>query len=527
MSTNPSNRSRRWRVGALVAAAVMVGAGVTYAAIPNSSTGRVTACYTTSGSRAGLLRVIDQQAGQKCLPGEKSINWQTNGMRFMGVYSAAVTYSKDDVVTYQGSSWVSTTTNKGFAPVSSTRWKVLAAKGTNGTNGTNGAPGADGATGPQGDPGTTGAQYGRTITQLNTVASGLSGDSLAMTMKADGTPVFVFTDATAPHDLEVVSCFDLTCGTSTTTPQVDAGGTGTRPINPSITIGPDGNPRITYLDDLTGELHVLACTDPDCATPVSNTNTGIVAAAGSTTQITIAPDGSSGIVFVDTTGKVGFTTCVSADCTGLGDAVPVFVDTLLGGARPSLTYNGLGLPVIAYQVTNPTPSTAHELKLAFCQDNACSVADTVTLDSFATAEFTPQALVGVDGSAVVVATDTNRDIVQFSSCSSAACTVATSTIATAAPIGPAASLGFAILPNGNPVIAFPDNGSVSLATCADPACTTATQSFVETGTTLGLNATISIGNTGNPSIAYLDTSNGDIRLATIAHSSWSKNGWGR
>lgn len=521
MSITPSNRSRRWRVGALVAATVMVGAGVTYAAIPSTTTGRVTACYATSGVRAGLLRLIDQQAGQKCLAGERSINWQANGMRYAGVYSAAITYAKDDVVTYQGSSWVSTTTNKGVTPAPSTRWKLLVAKGATGNTG------ATGPQGPKGDPGTTGAQYGRTIIQLNTVAVGASADSLAMAMKVDGTPVFVYTDFNAPHDLSTISCFDITCGTSISTLHVDAAATTTRPINPSITIGPDGNPRISYTDDLTGELYVIACADPDCATPASHTNTGNVAAIGSTSQITIAPDGSSGIVFVDTTGKVSFTTCVEADCLGVNDAVPVVVDALAGGARPSLTYNTLGLPVIAYQVTNPSPSTAHELRLAFCQDSGCSAADTVTLDSFATAEYTPQALIGMDGSAVVVATDTNRDIVRFASCAGATCAVNTTTIASGNPIGPDASLGFAIAPNGNPVIAHPENGSLSLLSCADAACTTSTQTFVETGATFGINPTIGIGNTGNPSISYLDSSNGDIRLATVGHSSWYRNGWGR
>jgi hypothetical protein len=49
--------------GVVVLVAVMVGVGVAAAAIPDNSTGIITACYH---KQRGTLRVIDAQTGERC-----------------------------------------------------------------------------------------------------------------------------------------------------------------------------------------------------------------------------------------------------------------------------------------------------------------------------------------------------------------------------------------------------------------------------------------------------------------------------
>jgi hypothetical protein len=67
--------SRGLRVGIAAAAILMVGAGIAYAAIPGAS-GVISGCYE---KRTGLLRVIDTQAGAKCLSFETPITWNQRG----------------------------------------------------------------------------------------------------------------------------------------------------------------------------------------------------------------------------------------------------------------------------------------------------------------------------------------------------------------------------------------------------------------------------------------------------------------
>jgi uncharacterized protein YjbI with pentapeptide repeats len=63
-----------WR-GLLVGLMVGLAAGGTaaWAAIPDSTSGRVTTCYPTSGTNQGVLRVIDYQGGAQCGAGEATL----------------------------------------------------------------------------------------------------------------------------------------------------------------------------------------------------------------------------------------------------------------------------------------------------------------------------------------------------------------------------------------------------------------------------------------------------------------------
>lgn len=62
--------------GVVVLLAVMAGVGVAAAAIPNSGTGIITACYQ---KQRGMLRVIDAQAGEHCRKSERQLSWSQKG----------------------------------------------------------------------------------------------------------------------------------------------------------------------------------------------------------------------------------------------------------------------------------------------------------------------------------------------------------------------------------------------------------------------------------------------------------------
>jgi uncharacterized protein YjbI with pentapeptide repeats len=64
------------------------GGTFAWAAIPNSTSGNITACYPTSGTSKGALRVIDYESGARCAAGEALVSWgstRCNGFPRPGV----------------------------------------------------------------------------------------------------------------------------------------------------------------------------------------------------------------------------------------------------------------------------------------------------------------------------------------------------------------------------------------------------------------------------------------------------------
>lgn len=129
----PRRPSRTTVIVGTIAVALAAG-GTAYAAIPNSTTGVITGCYQTL---LGNLRVIDAQAGQRCNPFEKQLDWNQTG----------VPGPKGDT-------------------------------GATGPVGPTGPPGPSGQTGPQGPAGTSGISEAWWSGQENlTIGSGGTASS--------------------------------------------------------------------------------------------------------------------------------------------------------------------------------------------------------------------------------------------------------------------------------------------------------------------------------------------------------------
>jgi hypothetical protein len=120
---------RRSVILALAPLVALAAVGVSVAAIP-SSDGAIHACYSTFGGYSGQLRVIDTQAGAKCLRQEKALDWNQRGPQ-----------------------------------------------GATGAPGAKGDPGPQGATGPQGLPGEAGTSkaYARTDFTSHTLPANNAG----------------------------------------------------------------------------------------------------------------------------------------------------------------------------------------------------------------------------------------------------------------------------------------------------------------------------------------------------------------
>ena len=136
-----------------------------------------------------------------------------------GAYNSATQYEKNDVVTYQGSSYVSLQATKGNTPTNATYWQLLASKGDTGEKGDTGAQGPQGIQGergPQGEQGIQGIQgvQGETGNGISTIAkTGTSGnvDTYTITYTNSDTTTFDVTNANVVNEISSGSGNTYSC----------------------------------------------------------------------------------------------------------------------------------------------------------------------------------------------------------------------------------------------------------------------------------------------------------------------------
>ncbi|GFO64823.1 hypothetical protein M1B72_05060 [Geomonas paludis] len=125
----------------------------------------------------------------------------TNVAHFKGAWNSALSYAKDDCVSYGGSTYIALQASTNAQPdVSATSWTVMAQKGAAGADGATGAPGATGPQGPQGVQGPQGPA-GSPDTQtdiLNKIKTQAAGAVLIMQQaagEATTTSKFILRDS--------------------------------------------------------------------------------------------------------------------------------------------------------------------------------------------------------------------------------------------------------------------------------------------------------------------------------------------
>ena len=130
---------------------------------------------------------------------------------------------------------------------------------------------------------------------------------------------------------------------------------------------------------------------------------------------------------------------------------------------------------------------------------------------------------GVAGKPVVAYHDLTNGSLKLAACADPMCTTSTvTTLDSDGVVGLHASL--AINDAGNPVIAYHDatNGDLELAICADPACISQVAiTSLDTEGNVGLHTSVVIGAAGNPLVSYHDTTNGDLKFARCADAACS------
>eukprot|EP00324_Dicrateria_rotunda_P001529 CAMPEP_0206167364 /NCGR_PEP_ID=MMETSP1474-20131121/27883_1 /ASSEMBLY_ACC=CAM_ASM_001110 /TAXON_ID=97495 /ORGANISM="Imantonia sp., Strain RCC918" /LENGTH=247 /DNA_ID=CAMNT_0053571965 /DNA_START=77 /DNA_END=817 /DNA_ORIENTATION=+ len=215
----------------------------------------------------------------------------------------------------------------------------------------------------------------RSIVDLRTTQFTENGAYTAITVGSDGFPLIAYHDV-LDSSLNVASCDDLLCSSSTVTKLDaigDAGG------YPSITVGNDGLPLISFYSEGLEILQLAVCADSKCreghkaSVKVLDDASSDV---GRYNYIQIGSDGNPVIMYVDeTNGWMKVLHCSTPHCDN-GTIVISVIDEIgieAYGEFPEMQINPLnGLPVLSY--FNQTNSTSSNVKIAQCENIQCTSA---------------------------------------------------------------------------------------------------------------------------------------------------------
>jgi predicted regulator of Ras-like GTPase activity (Roadblock/LC7/MglB family) len=171
-----------------------------------------------------------------------------------------------------------------------------------------------------------------------------------------------------------------------------------------------------------------------------------------------------------------------------------------------------GLPVIAYADWGDLSSPDDHMKVAHCNDLACSSATVTTLMSGDYVGIRPAMTIGADGLPVTVF----RTPMYVAHCQDAACSSAVLTTVDITVQGAGLWGSITIGADGLPVVSYFDhtNDTLEVAHCSDVACSSAVLTTVGV-TDLGppIYTSITIGVDGLPVISYFDNTNNTLNVA--------------
>jgi hypothetical protein len=302
-----------------------------------------------------------------------------------------------------------------------------------------------------------------TVTTVDTSES--VGSSTSITVGSDGLPIVAYYDE-LDLNLKVLHCGNVECSAGNTMTTADSSGDVGE--NPSITIGADGLPLVTYSDRGSDSLKMLHCGNAACT--AGNTLTLNMSSnhTGQYSSVTTGADGLPVISCYDWyNGDLRVLHCGNMDCTAANSDAPADLDGDVGKWN-SITIGTDGLPVISY-----FDSTGYDLKVLHCGNAACTAGNTATtVDSTGVVGHDSAITIGADGLPLVAYYDDTNSHPKVLHCGNIACTannVAT-TVESSGAVGSMPSI--AIGTDSLPVIACVGTGTENLRVvhCSNPFC---------------------------------------------------------
>jgi hypothetical protein len=187
--------------------------------------------YQGASGPSGAPSTVAGPSGPSGSQGDPGVNADFN---YLGAFQIGSTYAKNDIVTYEGASYVAKGTvlpNVGSPDTNSTDWQLVTARGPSGPQGIQGPQGAQGNTGPSGPSGAQG-NVGPSGVEGPSGPSGAQGERGEAGGNAN-TANFVFTAS----QMSVTTNDDITVVTNANTWTFGTDGALTLPYGQSIGSG--------------------------------------------------------------------------------------------------------------------------------------------------------------------------------------------------------------------------------------------------------------------------------------------------
>lgn len=349
-------------------------------------------------------------------------------------------------------------------------------------------------------------------------STGTIGQYPSIIIGLDGLPIISYYDAT-DGDLEVFHCNDMSCSSGT---QRTIDSNGIVGEYSSITIGRDGNPVISYYDRSNGDLKLAFCVEPTCSLGHSHTVVDATGDVGQWTSITTNEEGYAFISYYDATnGNLKVASCNALICHN-GNSTIWTVDS--GGdvgKYSSVVRSPQGDAYISYY-----DATNGNLKVARCLNMNCNSPTINTVDGtdlFSGEEEDVGLWTSIttlmDGYPVIAHAKADQanttSWALLTHCTNNTCSAATTRAISAMSGHGFQFQGFSVTvtPGGQALIAFVADAlnRVYVGSCRDLTCTdiTASSSAVVGGSPR--HTSITIGADGLPVFAYYDDNGGDLK----------------
>ena len=335
-------------------------------------------------------------------------------------------------------------------------------------------------------------------------STGYTGLFISMALDAAERPIISFFDFSTT-DLQILFCADRQCSAATVkTLDLNAGAVGRYG---SLVLNAAGHPVVSYYDSTGQRLKLAICADPGCDAVTTVVLDDPAADVGQYTSLQLSPAGNPMVSYWDVTNRdLKLAVCADPMCALVTTTV-VDGSASLVGEYSSMQLNAAGNPVIAY-----LDGGAFSLKIATCNDPACSAPLIRTLDPGPFAGLYPSLRLDAAGNPVVAyAGNSASKIVQ---CQDASCTASTIHFLDQTTVGVGIYASLRLLSDGRPIASYfnSNGGDLRVATCVDVACSAAAVEVVATAGSIGYYSTLRLVG-DRPVIASHEGNNGDLMLS--------------